>query len=239
MFFFSPHGMLVSYDIKKTVVLSRLWRVVLPIFLVLSVANSFGEVKQLQNTQGSSGTRAGGGSLTNVAASGQSCTAVSRNGQIVNYAGFIQSLTLMPSLDHDKDGFYDEIDLDNDNDGLEDLTETLGNSFSPSIPTGVNNPDTDADGMNDGAEWMSDTNPTNKSSVLMITDIKWQGAGMQVTWSGGVNARQYLLRKASLTSLPDVWEAIFTNQPPTLTSTTMVDISTNKMFFYKIRVERP
>jgi hypothetical protein len=145
----------------------------------------------------------------------------------------------MPSLDHDNDGFYDEIDFDNDNDGLEDLAEILGNSFNPYIPTGVNNPDTDGDGMKDGAEWTADTNPTNKSSVLTITDIKWQGTGMQVTWSGGVNARQYLLRKASLTSGPDMWEAIFTNQPPTLTTINMVDITTNKMFFYKIRAERP
>lgn len=230
---------LSRYNIKKAAVRRRLLKRVFPIFFVLFVADSFGQAAQLQKTQVSSGTRAYGGSLTNVAASGQSCTAVSRNGQIVNYAGFIQSLSLMPSLNHDMDKFYDEIDLDNDGDGLEDQAEILGNSFSPYIPTVVNNSDTDADGMNDGAEWTADTNPTNNSSLLMITDLKRQGAGMQVTWSGGVNARQYLLRKASLTSGPDAWEAIFTNQPPTLTSTTVVDITTNKMFFYKIRAERP
>lgn len=217
----------------------RLTRNVLLVFLLLFVTNSIGQVEQLQKVQVSSGTRATSGSVTNLAASGQSCTAVSRNGQVINYAGFIQSLALMPSLDHDKDGFYDEIDFDNDNDGLEDLPEILGNSFSPYIPTNVNNPDTDVDGMNDGAEWTSDTNPTNKSSVLTITDIKWQGAGIQVTWSGGVNARQYILRSESLTSRPDAWESIFTNQPPTLTSTSIVDITTNKMLFYKIKVERP
>jgi hypothetical protein len=224
---------------KTPVVRNLLLRVVLPVLLVLFVDDSFGQVEQLQKIQGSSGTRAGGGGLTNVAASGQSCTAVSRNGQIINYAGFIQSLSLMPSRDHDMDGFYDEIDLDNDNDGLEDQAEILGNSFSPYIPTGVNNPDTDADGMNDWAEWTADTNPTNNASLLMITEIKKQGAGMQVAWSGGVNARQYLLRSESLTSRPDAWEAIFTNQPPTLVSTNMVDITTNKTFFYKIKAERP
>lgn len=176
--------------------------------------------------------------MTNVMAVGQSHAGVSRNGRLVNYGGFIQSLLLKPRMDHDGDGLPDEVDLDNDNDSLEDSVEIDGSMFSPPIATGVNDPDSDDDGMVDGAEWIADTNPTNPASVLVITGLGRQEEGIRVEWAGGIGARQYLLRKHSLTSM-EAWTAIFTNEPPTAVAANYVDQVTNAASFYRIQAERP
>ena len=78
-----------------------------------------------------SGDYSSQGSKSNISASGQpGGISVSDNGQVVNYAGFLNTFSLQPTLDTDSDGLGDEVDSDNDNDDLGDLAELLGTGFS-------------------------------------------------------------------------------------------------------------
>ncbi len=51
-------------------------------------------------------------------------------GQVHNYAGFLNTFSLFPALDTDQDGLANEVDADNDNDGLQDAAELSGSAFT-------------------------------------------------------------------------------------------------------------
>ncbi len=66
-------------------------------------------------------------------------------------AGFLQAVAVRrPDLDTDGDGVPDELDRDNDGDGLFDIDEITGAAFGGHAATDPNNPDTSGDGMSDG-----------------------------------------------------------------------------------------
>ena len=99
-----------------------------------------------------------------------------------------------------------------------------------------------ADGDNDGRlawqEWVCDTDPTNGASVLQITDIEPDGAGMKVYWKGGVQSTQVLEWRTNLVSGTD-WMPVHTNLPPTPVISDFTDpMVTNPAGFYRIKVER-
>jgi hypothetical protein len=145
---------------------------------------SHAEIEQECFVIDSSGTRATLGSLVNVSASGQSGSVnTSQGGLITHYGGFLGCVTLLPNLDTDSDGLADEIDPDNDNDGLTDLTEVGGNAFMPNTVTDINNADSDGDGASDGDEAMAMTmtNPQDVNALLQILDIARAGS-ITVEW---------------------------------------------------------
>ena len=109
--------------------------------------------------------------------------AVSAGGTFVNYAGFLGTLSLQPSLDTDGDGLANEVDADNDNDTLDDAVELAGTAFDPNTPTDPNNADADNDGQDDGNEAGAGTDPDDDSSLLMVTDID-SVPDTTVTWLG-------------------------------------------------------
>lgn len=99
--------------------------------------------------------------------------------------------------------------------------------------------DADGDGLGNVAEFVADTDPTNKSSHLRLSAIGGEGPGVRVNWQGGTASWQMLERG----SLPDattvVWRDVFTNPPPTSSDNSFVDMAgTGAVWFYRVRVER-
>ena len=105
-----------------------------------------------------------------------------------HYAGFLGTFALRPDLDHDGDGLADEWAADNDGDGLEDGAELAGSDFATAwgvvAPTDLNAPDSDDDGAGDDHELRAGTNPNNADSLFAITDVRREGPGARVTWTG-------------------------------------------------------
>lgn len=144
----------------------------------------------------SSGTRSTGGGFTNVSAAGQpGGIATSSGGSLVNQAGFLNTFSLKPNLDTDGDGLADELDQDNDNDGLVDGTEIGGSAFTPTSATLVNLADTDGDGQLDGWEAAAGTDPNNINALLELIAISNSVSGRGIAWlARGNNEKTYIVR---------------------------------------------
>jgi hypothetical protein len=67
-------------------------------FYFLCSLSAFGQLNQPLAVQTCAGGRATTADLTTVTAAGQPIAGISRNGQLVNYAGFIQTTALKPLL---------------------------------------------------------------------------------------------------------------------------------------------
>jgi len=106
--------------------------------------------------------------------------------------------------------------------------------------TGVNpNDDPDQDGFSNLQEYIADTNPLDSNSYLRITSVQVSTNGVQINWSGGVQAWQYLQRISSIGGT-NTWVNIQTVQPPTAVNGSYLDVAaTNGASFYRIRVQRP
>lgn len=100
--------------------------------------------------------------------------------------------------------------------------------------------DFDSDGMKTFEEYVSDTDPTNKNSVLSMTGVYLVDNKVIVGWKGGTLASQILEAKVNLANTGEQWVPIFTNMPPTSTTTNVVDLSSNANSnrFYRIRASR-
>lgn len=124
------------------------------------------------------------GTYTNSSAAGQpGGIATSSGGTYTNHAGFLQAIDIKRrSQDTDGDGVIDELDSDNDADGLSDSSEVSGGSFSPATATTVNNPDSDGDGVIDGWEAAAETDPNDENANLRILSISNVPGGQQITY---------------------------------------------------------
>lgn len=88
-------------------------------------------------------------------------------------------------------------------------------------------------------EYLADTDPTNKQSVLAITNVSVNGTGARLYWKGGNAVTQYLELRRNLTSTTEQWLAVLTNIPPTPTTTNFLDpAGTDAVRFYRIRAVR-
>lgn len=129
------------------------------------------------------GGRMTGGALTSITAVAQpGAVSVSTGGAYTHYAGFLGCAILLPNQDTDSDGLADELDPDNDNDGLTDIDETGGGAFDPTTMTDLNDADSDDDGATDGSEAVAGTNPNDDTAFLRITDLSVSGPAT-VTWT--------------------------------------------------------
>lgn len=104
----------------------------------------------------------------------------------------------------------------------------------------VDHDDSDADGMKNWEEFVTDTNPTNAQSVLRIREFNFTADGVRIKWQGGVQARQFLELSSDFTN-SEAWQPVLTNDPPTTVEDEHVDASAagSGSYFYRIRVERP
>jgi hypothetical protein len=100
--------------------------------------------------------------------------------------------------------------------------------------------DTDGDGMLAWQEYVADTDPTNRASVLLMTGIIFDAGTVRVDWKGGHWAKQYLDTREDLAATNSPWTCIMTNEAlPTLTTNFVLRTGvTNPASFYRVRVTR-
>ena len=152
--------------------------------LGLATGGSAQFVQECSVADGAGGRMTGGGLISIAAVAQPGAVAVSSGGAYTHYAGFLGCAILLPNLDTDADGLADELDPDNDDDGLTDLAETTGGEFDPLTTTDLNDPDSDDDGASDGAEAVAGTNPLDENAYLRITDLTVSAdSPATVTWT--------------------------------------------------------
>jgi hypothetical protein len=97
--------------------------------------------------------------------------------------------------------------------------------------------DSDHDGLNDWQAWLAGTNPTNASSVLIITSATQSPAGFVVTWQSQ-NTRSYYLQRSV-----DLSHSVFSTIQDNITGQagTTIYTDTNALgpgpFFYRVGVK--
>jgi parallel beta-helix repeat protein len=98
----------------------------------------------------------------------------------------------------------------------------------------------EGDGMPAWQEYVADTDPTNRNSVLAVIGVTMEDGGVRIDWKGGQWATQYVENCLDLGSTDSVWRCIHTNAIlPTPTTNFVIDAeATNDVLFYRIKVER-
>jgi len=169
--------------------------------MLLACLPAWSQMANLSSVHDGSGTMSSGGTYTNWSAAGQpGGISTSSGGTYTNHAGFLQAVDIKRgSQDTDGDGIADELDSDNDADGLSDSSEVGGGSFSPSSSTAVNNPDSDNDGVGDGWEAASETDPNDPNANLRILSISNVPVGKRITYMARAD-KDYTIRS---------WEGAF------------------------------
>ena len=106
-------------------------------------------------------------------------------GGLSHAAGFLQAADVKCcTLDHDTNGVPDELDWDNDGDGLADVDELDGSAFQGYAQTDSNDADTDGDGMDDAQESAAMFDPLDPNHRLAFTEVRRTGDAMALCWIG-------------------------------------------------------
>ena len=88
-------------------------------------------------------------------------------------------------------------------------------------------------------EFQADTNPLSQESDLRMLGIRSTTGGVEVIWRGGIESWLYLEYRTRLVSTSDTWIIIFTNEPPTDVTNSVLDMgATNRANFYRIKARR-
>ncbi len=133
----------------------------------------------------------------------------SAGGALDHRAGFLQAMQVRQwHLDTDGDGVPNELDWDNDGDGLSDLSELDGSAFDGYAVTDPNNPDTDGDGMSDGDESAGMYNPLDPEHRLEIVRIEIAEGIPRVRWIGKGGGRINTVESAEDLSAADPWTVL-------------------------------
>jgi len=130
--------------------------------------------------------------------------------------------------------------VDHVGDGIPDWWRRQYFGGSGMITNGVScaSYDYDGDGLNNLAEYYSDTNPTNSASRLAIISIAPTNHTIALKWIGGSNAWQYIESCPNL--LLNQWSAFGTNAPPTDITNGVAPPSPviDSNLFFRVRVSR-
>ncbi|OGV40949.1 MAG: hypothetical protein A2X46_12900 [Lentisphaerae bacterium GWF2_57_35] len=97
--------------------------------------------------------------------------------------------------------------------------------------------DPDGDGLDNESEYLADTHPKDRQSLLQLTGLRCQPEGVHLDWKGGREAKQILQFCTPWNG--SSWMDVFTNPPPTLLETEFlcpVDDATGR--FYRIKTWR-
>lgn len=97
-------------------------------------------------------------------------------------------------------------------------------------------PDADPDGdtMNNRAEALAGTVPTNPASVLRIDRVRQDASGTTVTWQSVAGRRYQLLRRSSVAG--GVWEPVGPAVTATGSTAEAFDASARREAFYRVQV---
>lgn len=116
-------------------------------------------------------------------------------GGLIHRAGFLNTFVLFPDLDTNNNGLPDELDPDNDGDGLWDHWEISGEKFNPATPTDPNSADSGNTGVSDFDAMVAGTDPYDPDSVFRIVALDADGTDAEVTWlARGNQERIYVVR---------------------------------------------
>ncbi len=101
--------------------------------------------------------------------------------------------------------------------------------------TNPNDPDSDGDGMNDGAEIVAGTSPLSDTSYLFIGISGMVSNTVSLYWPSVAGCTYYLEGTTNLSS--GTWETsgVYSAAPPTNTMNLTV---TNSPYFFRLRVEK-
>ena len=133
----------------------------------------------------------------------------------------------------DPPALYDiKVNFDTDGDGIPNLWEDKFANLSPNNPYDANGDD-DGDGMSNFKEYFSDTDPTDSESVMRIRMIQPASDGVQLSWTGGVEAKQIIEFSRDL----KVWHPCYTNQTPTCITNAIHMTGNEGALFFRIRTE--
>lgn len=102
-----------------------------------------------------------------------------------------------------KNWVINEIDPDNDGDGLEDGIEIAGTAFVPRTGTDPNRADSDGDGASDAAEAAAGSNPGNKTEYLHFTRAAESGDGSSLAWQARSGKSYRIYAKTAWDGIPD------------------------------------
>lgn len=222
------------------------------VLLLAGCAVAFAQYTNKSSVLDGSGTLSSGGGYVNISASGQpggisiamAGTLPLNAGTVFNQAGFLNTFFLRPNL-IGVHGLPVEADPDNDGDGLGDIAEIEGSSFTPPVPTDSNNPDSDGDNFPDGAEAIAGTNPNDDTSLLRITSITVNNGQRFVAWSAhGNHERTYRVLTSSDPGQP-FSTAIFDGTvaggtaPWYAVTNVIADASATNKLFYRVAVMTP
>ncbi|MGA9776773.1 MAG: S8 family serine peptidase [Verrucomicrobiia bacterium] len=124
--------------------------------------------------------------------------------------------------------------VDTDGNGLPDWWELL---YFGHLTGTDPNADPDHDGMNNLAEWIAGTNPTNAASVLRASVVSNSPSGVVVSWSSVAGKTYWLARSTNLlTGFSTISTNIAATAPTnTLTDTAILPVNTR---FYRVGVEQ-
>ncbi|MBN2302677.1 MAG: hypothetical protein JXN60_09195, partial [Lentisphaerae bacterium] len=133
-------------------------------------------------------------------------------------------------IDTDEDGINDDLDTDDDDDGLTDIEEV-------SLGTMPDNPDSDDDGMNDQSEIIAGTDPLNNMSLFMFSVAQYiTSNSFSVTWTSVTNRLYCLYRSSDLTT--GFVAPPLTNIIATQATTTYIDTNSPGCgpYYYRVTV---
>jgi hypothetical protein len=198
------------------------------------------------NVSACGGTMSGGG-YTSIGSIVPVGGQTSRSGSLCNYSGFAAGFILQPGTalsglpdelnpDNDRDGLMDGEEImagsslynsDTDGDGLSDSDEAKTHGTSPILA------DSDADGMTDARELVAGTSPTNRASVLSVTCTLLSNGQKELSWFG-VQGRAYTFQYSD--SLKTDWQSYpfeVTGAGATISFTDSANLSNR---FYRVKV---
>ena len=93
--------------------------------------------------------------------------------------------------------------------------------------------DQDGDRMETWKEWRADTDPTDINSLLQLSSIVPGPYNTQLEWIGGILRTQKLQRASTLAG---PWSDLYTNQPPTAVTNSLLLPNSGSNSFYRVIV---
>lgn len=151
----------------------------------------------------SSAQDSAGGWVSNAGVVATSCAGqmqpvgIATNPQYVSYGGFMYSFVLDANSDHDGDTLCDEVDTDDDNDGILDGSELQGMAFEPATPTDPFLSDTDSDGASDMDEARARTNPQDSEGCFAMLHFAVSNGFARMSWKGREGTVYHVLSRTN------------------------------------------